>query len=115
MRATTPPGQAGFYGIRVKKGNAALRLLELEGNKARCSRTHSAMPMLVMDVGKMGMVVPKRLMQMLVHMRFGSVPPLAMLVLMVLIVLMRVRMRQRLVHVHVFVVLGDMQPHAKAH
>ena len=45
------------------------------------------MPVLMMDVGKMGMVVPKRLMLMLVRMRFGSVPPLAVLVLMMLIVL----------------------------
>ena len=45
------------------------------------------MPMLVVDIGKMGMMMPKRLMLMLVRMRFGSVPPLAVLVLMMLIVL----------------------------
>ena len=46
------------------------------------------MPVLMMNVGKMGMVVPKRLMPMLVRMRLGSVPGLAMVVLVVLIVLM---------------------------
>jgi hypothetical protein len=61
------------------------------------------MPMLMMDVGKMGMAVPKGRMLMLVHMRFGSVPPLAMLVLMMLIVLMRVRMRMRMRLMHVCV------------
>ena len=48
----------------------------------------SAMAVLMMNVGKMGMVVPKGLMPMLVRMRLGSVPLLAMLVLMVLIMLM---------------------------
>ena len=48
------------------------------------------MPVLMMDVGKMGMVVPNRLVPMLMHMRLGPIPLLAMLVLMVLIVLMRV-------------------------
>ena len=48
----------------------------------------SAMPVLMMDVGKMGMVVPDRLVPMLMYMRPGSIPLLVMLVLMVLIVLM---------------------------
>jgi hypothetical protein len=73
------------------------------------------MPMLVMDVGKVRMMVPNRLMLMLVFMRLASVPLLAVLVLMVLIVFMGVQMRQGLMHVHVFVVLGHVQPYPDAH
>ena len=73
------------------------------------------MPMLVMDVGEVRMMVSKRLMPMLVRMRFASVPLLTVLVLMMLIVLMRVRMRQGLMNVHMFVVLGYVQPHPDAH
>ena len=50
--------------------------------------SNSAMPVLMMNVRKMGMVVPNRLVPMLMQMRLGSIPLFAMLVLMVLIVLM---------------------------
>jgi len=50
--------------------------------------TNSAVPVLMMNVGKMGMIVTQGLMPMLMRMRLCSVPLLAMAVPMVLIVLM---------------------------
>ena len=41
----------------------------------------------MMDIGKVRMVVPKRLVLMLVHMRFYAVPVLSVIVLMVFVVL----------------------------
>lgn len=73
------------------------------------------MGVLMVDIRKVRMPVPQRLMPVFVSMRFTAVPGRSVLVLMMRIVRVCMTMDQRLVNMLVFVSLSQMQPNTNCH
>ena len=73
------------------------------------------MLVLMMDIGKMRMMMTQKPMRVRVRVRLAAIPIEFVLVPMMIVVLMGVRMRHRLVDVLVHVVFGNVQPDTDSH
>jgi hypothetical protein len=71
--------------------------------------------MMMMQIGKVPMTMPERLVGVRVRMRLGAVPGNVVSMLVMRIMHMRVGMCQRLVAVVMFMVLVQVQPYTGGH